>query len=108
MKTPKITGSLRIGSTARNRVKLIYSNSPFFNNRVYYKHDEAKGLLVFGKPTMMFSGKTVKPINRSKGKHLIQITIDGIPDGVYFFDEESNEDVIYIFYRDQNQNRNKL
>ena len=103
LKTPKITGSLRIGSTARNMIKWVYSNSPFFNGRVYYKQDEVKGILIFGKPTLTFAGKTVKPFNRSKNTFLFQIRVDDIPDGKYIFDEESNEDKIYIYYREQNQ-----
>ena len=103
LKTPKISGSLRIGSTARNGVKWVYSNSLFFKGRVYYKQDEVKGILIFGKPTLTFIGKTVKPFNQSKNTFLFQIRIDDIPDGKYYFDEESTEDEIYIYYREQNK-----
>ena len=105
LKTPKQSGSLRIGSTCRNRVKLIYTKSKFFKERVYYKHDEENGILIFGKPTMMFSGTTVKPIIRNPDSYIVQITCSGIPDGEYYFDEESTEDEIYIYYRDQNKER---
>ena len=105
LKTPKVIGSIRIGSTARNRVKWIYSSSDFFNEPVYYKQDEAKGILIFGKPTMEFTGTTVKAIKRCKSTFNLQITVDDIPDGSYYFDEESTEDGIYIYYREQNQNK---
>ena len=101
LKTPKITGSIKIGSTGRNRIKWICSDSLFFNERIYYKHNEAKGLLIFGKPTLTFTGKTIKPYKRSKNIFIFQAIIDNIPDGEYCFNEESNEDEIYIYYREQ-------
>lgn len=102
----KITGTIKVINTHKKGVKIIKSTSDFFSSEIYVNNDDINGILTIGKPTPMFDGKTIKTQPLSIGYKFV-FYCGELQEIEYEFDDDSNEDEIYIYYREINEEMKK-
>jgi len=85
-----------ISNTSRSHIKQINSKSNFFNSEIIYNVTDDE--IIFEKPTLDYGKKTVTPQKKKSGWWGFQIVAENISEGKYYFDEDSTEDQIIIYY----------
>jgi hypothetical protein len=103
----RISGKIKVVNSKLFGVKKIISDSCIFKSEVYVNNDVVNGVLTIGKPTPMYEGKTIKTL-KCLGGYKIELRCDELQEVEYEFDEESNDDEIYIYYRELNNNKKKI
>jgi len=86
--------SINVYKAPKANVRTVYSNNPLFEGYVVIKRFE--GGLKFCRAEMDYRGK-VQKFSLSKGLYFGTIVSD-IPLGRYNFDEDSNEDMLIIYF----------
>jgi hypothetical protein len=77
----------------------VYSKAPFFQKDSIIIEDDGYSV-TFTKPTLDHRGKDIKP-HITKSKSCVFGFNSDIPEGKYYFDEDSTEDVKIITYRNE-------
>jgi hypothetical protein len=80
---------------------IAHSSNPFFYSEIIVKINEDS--IVFTKPTIDYSGKTIKPTKTNKKYKWVTFSLyaENMKEGKYIISEENNEDIIVIYFTDE-------
>lgn len=101
---PVVSGSIKVGKGRADRYRDIYSKSSWFDSAEYFDiQDDGECLTI--KKCYLEIPKTAQKFTKKRHFQFVS----ELPLGTFYIDEdESNEDELAIYYREQQDKRNNV